>query len=244
MQTTDPAAAQQFYPRVTGWKVDTSYPTYAMWTVGDRPVGGCMELPAMAREQGAPPHWLGYISTPDVDATVTQAQSHGAQVLVAPKDEPDIGRWALLSDPQGAVFAPFKPLGEGMGGPPDTPAEGDFSWHELVTTDHEAAFGFYETLFGWQRMDTVDMGPMGTYLIYGTGGRQLGGMYKKPPDMPAPSHWLYYIHVPSADEAANRIKDAGGTILHGPADVPGGDRIALARDPQGAHFAVHSSKGA
>ncbi len=241
LQTTDPAAAQQFYPRVIGWQVDTSYPGYAMWKVGARPIGGCMELPEQARQHGAPPHWLGYISTPDVDATVAQAQGRGAQLLFGPRDEPDIGRWAVLSDPQGAVFAAFKPLGAGMTGAPDPPADGDFSWHELATTDHEAALAFYTELFGWDLMQTYDMGPMGTYLIYGTGGRQLGGMFRKPAEQPGPAYWLYYAHVPSADEAAARVTDAGGTIVLPPMEVPGGDRVAVAQDAQGAHFAVHST---
>ncbi len=240
--TTDPSGAQKFYPRVVGWTVDAeSYPQYAMWQTGGRGIGGVMDLPAEVRQGGAPPHWLAYISTPDTDASAADAQARGAKVLVGPTDIPEVGRWAILQDPQGAVFALFTPTAAPQQPPPEgPPGAGDFSWHELAANDNEAAFGFYAALFGWDRFETHDMGPMGTYIIYGAGGVPYGGMYNRPADMPAPPHWLPYVHVPSADEAAGRIKDAGGTVLHGPADVPGGDRIAMALDPQGAAFAVHA----
>ena len=238
--TTDPAGAADFYPRVTGWTVDQWRPTYKVWKAGDLMIGGAMELPAQARQEGAPPHWLAYVSTPDVDETVANAQGLGATLLVGPKDEPEVGRWAILNDPQGAMFAVYRPLNP-RDEPLGAPTPGEFSWHELVTTDHEAGMQFYATLFGWQRDEAHDMGPMGTYILFSVEGWQLGGMYNKPAEMPAPPHWMHYVKVASADEAAERIKQAGGQVIHGPMEVPGGDRVALAVDPQGAHFAVHSS---
>ena len=245
LMTTDVPAAKAFYPRVIGWDLQ-QFPMpgvdYSMWMNGDTPVGGLMELAQEARDMGAPPNWLGYISTPDVDATVAEAKRRGAQVLVGPVETPTVGRWAILRDPQGAVFAVFRAATPG-GGPPTDPAIGDFSWHELATTDLDAGFGFYSALFGWTLEADHDMGPMGIYRIFGSEGRQLGGMYLTPADMPAPSHWLPYTRVASADEAAGRVTDAHGTILHGPADVPGGDRIVMCADPQGAAFALHSTAG-
>jgi hypothetical protein len=69
-------------------------------------------------------------------------------------------------------------------------------------------------------------------------------MYTKQPDQPGPPHWLPYVLVASADRASEAAIRAGGRIVHGPVDVPGGDRIAMGRDPQGTAFALHSLKPA
>ena len=236
LRTTDDKTAQAFYTKVANWGT-TPMPgmeSYTMWTAGDQPLGGVMKMEA--REQ-APPHWIGYIYAPDVDATVKQAQSLGGGVIVPGTDIPNVGRFAILTDPQGAVFAIFS--GE-AGGTDGEPGVGQFSWHELMTTDYAAAFTFYQALFGWDKQAEHDMGEIGVYLIFARNGREMGGMFNKPAAMPAPPNWLQYIRVDSADAAAERVKANGGQILNGPMDVPGGDRIAQCMDPQGAAFAVHS----
>ncbi|HYK82291.1 MAG TPA: VOC family protein [Gemmatimonadales bacterium] len=240
LMVTDTDAATRFYPGITGWKVEQFEhdPTYRLWTTGGAPMGGLMRLTDEARRMGSPPSWLMYVGTPDVDATVRQATSLGARTYVAPKDIP-VGRFAVLADPQGAAFAVYKPT------PGPTRAEdaglGDFSWHELATTDWKAAWDFYRALFGWQHRESLDMGPAGTYWMFGHAGgeRTLGGMYTKTPDVPAP-RWLSYVRVPSADAAARAVVRLGGRVVNGPMDVPGGSRIAMCIDPQGAAFAVHS----
>ncbi len=242
LNTTDPAAAKLFYPRVTGWSVQP-FPgegmEYNVWMNGDKGVGGLVQLSEQARQMGAPPNWLGYISTPDLDATVAEARRRGATIFVT-EEVPNVGRWAIMADPQRAAFAAMTPYGPDAG--PLTPAQvGEFSWNELMAADHEAAFEFYSALFGWERMGTHDMGPMGTYILYGTEGVTLGGMFRKPAEMPAPPHWLYYIEVDSAEAAVGRIRDAGGQVLNGPMEVPGGNHIAQCLDPQGAAFAVDAA---
>jgi len=134
-----------------------------------------------------------------------------------------------------AAFTPLSPMPQS-----DTPQAGEFSWHELATTDPVAAFGFYEKLFGWQKMDAMDMGPSGVYQIFGWSGKSMGGVYRKPKEMAAPPNWLAYIHVLDTNKAVDKIKKAGGKVLNGPMEVPGGDLIAQGLDPQGAAFAVHS----
>ena len=128
-----------------------------------------MKLPEEALAQGARPLWLPYVQVPNVDASNDQAVGLGAKSLVAPADIPAIGRFAMLADPQGATFAIFKPEGDtpGHDGPPKP---GQFSWHELATTDYEAALGFYSELFGWTKVETMDMGEAGIYQMYGRGG--------------------------------------------------------------------------
>jgi len=230
LMTTDPQAAGAFYSKVLPWKTQPSgMPDYTLWVSGKTQTGGLMA------HSGAPPSWLVYIGTPDVDATAAAAERLGGKILKPPADIPGVGRFAVLADPQGAAFAVFKP---------NTPAGGDggsppgFSWHELATTDHQAALTFYAELFGWSRGPAHDMGPGGIYQLIEHGGTQIGGAYKLM-DASKPPHWLTYITVASVDKAAAAAKAAGGRVTQEPMEVPGGSRIAHILDPQGGAFAVH-----
>jgi predicted enzyme related to lactoylglutathione lyase len=238
-------AAVAFYTKLIGWGTtewDNDMGPYTIWMKGETPVGGAMALPEEARQAGAPPQWLAYISTPDTDATVAQVADLGGEVLMAPMSIPTVGRMAVMKDPQGASFACYTPetTPEVIDPAPD---KGDFSWHELMTTDWAAAFDFYSAVFGWEKKDALDMGEMGTYQMYGNSGndRPLGGMYNKPAEVPV-SNWLLYTIVGNVDEAAEQVKALGGTVLSGPMDVPGGsgDRVVQCLDDQGAAFALHS----
>ena len=245
MMSTDPDGAEDFYTKVVGWgtQVWNEGPKpYTMWTMGEQPVGGLMELPQEAVAQGAPPHWMPYISTPDTDATLEQAKRLGGSAMTEPMDIPAVGRFVVLADPQGAIFAIYTPESD-TPDEDDPPGVGRFSWHELLTTDYEEAFDFYSALFGWEKGTAMDMGEAGMYQMYGRNGGDLGGMYNLLPDVTVPPHWLLYVMVPDVDAAAETVTALGGKILNGPMDVPGGDRIVQCLDPQGAVFALHS-KGA
>jgi hypothetical protein len=241
LMTRDVDAAVAFYTRVIGWGTQPfPNPTmpYTMWTVGDVPMGGVMAMPPEAA--GAPPHWLAYIGSSDVDSTVQRAQTLGAGVHVEPRDIPDVGRFAVLSDPQGAAFAVYTPSLDP--GAEQDPGTGQFSWHELATTDYETARRFYFELFGWTTTQDFDMGPMGIYAMFGRDGREYGGMFNKPPEMPMPPNWLLYASVTDLDDAVERVTSGGGQLLNGPMEVPGGDRIAQCLDAQGAAFAMHEKR--
>jgi uncharacterized protein len=234
LMTTDPQAAAAFYSKVLPWKTQPSgMPDYTLWVAGKTQTAGLMAQPESARQSGAPPSWLLYIGTPNVDATAADAERLGGKVLKAPADIPTVGRFAVLSDPQGGAFAVFTPAGS----PAGTPAS-DFSWHELATSDRQAAMTFYSQLFGWTAGPAHDMGPAGIYQLIEHGGAQIGGFYKLM-DASKPPHWLTYIRVASADRAAAAAKAAGGQVINGPMEVPGGSRIAQILDPQGGAFAVH-----
>jgi predicted enzyme related to lactoylglutathione lyase len=242
LMTTDPDGASTFYSKVVGWKTEPSDhdPSYRMWRMGKRPTGGLMRIPDEARRMGAPAQWTPYVAVPDVDQTVQQAEAMGARVHVRRRDIPE-GRFAVLADPWGASFMVFTPsTTEAMGS--DEAALGDYSWHEHVSDDWRKAWDFYSKLFGWQHAESMEMGPGNTYWMFkrASGAPMLGGMYNRPADMQAPPHWLSYVRVASADTAAAAAQAAGGRVLHGPMEVPGGGRIAMLVDPQGAAFAVHS----
>jgi hypothetical protein len=247
LMTTDPRVAKDFYSRVVGWKPQafSQDPSYTVLTTKDGMMAGLMMLPAEAASMGAPPSWLVYVGVANVDDTVSQAEDMGAKTLKAPTNIPNVGRFAVLQDPQGAVFSVFTPAagsGETRDEQRRTPL-GDFSWHELITTDWSSGFAFYQKLFGWEKTESMDMGPgLGVYQMFGWGGKTVGGMFNKPKEMPAPPHWLPYALVPDVHEAAGLVTRLGGRVVNGPMEVPGGDWIVQFLDPQGALFALHSAK--
>jgi len=245
--TTDPKTAQTFYKAVIGWKTSSMEGgpmQYDFWLTGDTPdtmIGGLMAIPPGAAEMGTPPSWLAYIEVPDADATVDQAVKLGGKVLMPAKTVEQAGRFAVLQDPQGGVFAVITsamPLQ-----PENDPQPLEFSWHELTTSDQPAAIKFYEQLFGWEKKGEFDMGNMGIYYMFGRDRFTYGGMMQNRPQATG-TPWLHFIRVAdTADAAAERAKKAGGKVIMGAKEVPGGDRIAILSDPQGAMFAVHSKSG-
>ena len=82
------------------------------------------------------------------------------------------------------------------------------------------------------------MGAMGVYQLFEHGGMAVGGMCNTQGPSTPPS-WLSYVHVADSSRAVVAVKAAGGRLLHGPVEVPGGSWIALFMDPQGGAFAVH-----
>ena len=243
LMTTDTAAAQAFYTKVIGWGtrgMPGMEEEYTMWTAGEKPVGGLMTLAEEAKAMGAPPHWIAYVSVPDLQVAADRTSAMGGKVLVPPTEIPqDKGAFAILQDPQGAVFAAYSPkqASEDF----TEPGALEFSWHELMTTDYEAATAFYAEVCGWVKSDAMDMGEGNIYQMYKVAGMELamGGIFNKDPKMPMPPMWLYYVKVPDLDTALAAVTEHGGQVMNGPMEVPGGDRVAQCVDPQGAAFALH-----
>jgi len=240
LMTRDVPAAKTFYSKLTGWKTIPwpLDPGYTVCHADSGPVAGIMQIPADLPAE-FPPHWVQYIGTRDVDGIADAAVRAGGSLVKAPADMAGAGRYAVLKDPQGAAFAIIDPE-NARPEPEGPPALGNFSWHELATSDNEAAFAFYSGLFGWDAMTRMDMGPTGIYLVFGNDGVQRGGMYIKPADWPAPPNWMPYAHVPSVDASAANLESVGAKVLVEPMDVPGGSRISSLTDPSGAPFAIHS----
>jgi predicted enzyme related to lactoylglutathione lyase len=240
--TTDMKAAEKFYTTVVGWKLtpfEGGAQPYDMWLrQGDVRIGGVMTIP---EGMNFPPHWGMYIGVPSLEEGIAQVERLGGSGLSGVIDIPNVGRMRTMLDPQGAAFSLFEPK-PGPQPPEAEPQIGDGSWHELWTTDAEAAMTFYTTLFGWQRTETMDMGEMGKYYMFGA-KFPLGGMMNKNADMAqVPTHWGIYFRVPDVKAGAERVKANGGQILNGPMEVPGGDWIVNCMDPQGAAFSLHHKK--
>jgi predicted enzyme related to lactoylglutathione lyase len=240
--TSDVEGAIAFYTDVAGWtsqKWETG--DYTMWVASQGPLGGVTRLPDAAKQMGAPPYWQANVQVANVDKTVEEVKRLGGQVHVV-EDIPTVGRFAVIADPQGAVIAVFTPASDMQSH--DVAKPGEFSWHELYTTDYEAAFAFYQKIAGWERLGEFDMGAMGKYLLWGRGGKQLGGMMTMPPGMKTPDgrtvppSWMFYITTADLDAALGRAKARGARVINGPMEVPGGQRIVQLMDPQGAAFAL------
>jgi uncharacterized protein len=241
LMTSDMKAAESFYRTVVGWKTapfqGASQPYTMFNRGGDVPVGGVMTKPD---EVKAPPFWAMYIAVPKLEEAATHIKRLGGKAHTEVIEVPNVGRMQMMMDPQGAAFYIFEPA-PGEQRPEAAPEIGDASWHELMTTDAEAAMKFYQDVFGWQPSEAMDMGPMGKYQMFNRPHGMIGGMMNKPPEMAnVPPNWQIYFRVPDVHVAAERIKANGGQILNGPMEVPGGDWVVNAMDPQGAAFGLHT----
>ena len=239
LMTTDIECANAFYASVVGWGARNASlpgPAYTLFTIGESPVAGLVNVPGDARRTGATPHWIGYVGVDDVDAAVDRIKRLGGAVYVPPTDVPHVSRFSVVADPQMATLAlvtgqrSSRAQSAGLGAP------GRVGWHELLAADWEKAFAFYRELFGWQKADS-HVGAMGAYQGFSVGAETIGGMFTKPPTLPLP-FWLYYFNIDDIQAAAKRVEAGGGQILYGPTEVPGGAWIVHCTDPQGAIFAL------
>jgi uncharacterized protein len=234
--TSDVEAAKAFYTGLLGWEPeDNPVPgggVYSMMRVGGLEVCAIYEQ----REEAVPPAWLSYVTVASADETADRAREVGGSWMSEPFDVMDVGRMALLQDPQGAVFAAWEPrrsIGARLVNDP-----GAMSLNQLNAASPELAQRFYSELFGWEFREMSEDPP---YWGIFHGERMNGGMMPLPSGVDAPSHWLVYFTVEDLDAAAVKIGDSGGDVVVAPNEVPGG-RILVARDPQGAHFALFSGR--
>jgi predicted enzyme related to lactoylglutathione lyase len=243
--TPDAGTAEKFYRAVLGWGAqEAGMPDrrYTFVTVGDTPIGGLLEKPANSFPAGAKAGWLGYIGVRNADEFAKRVQQAGGVVHREPETIPDVGRFAVVADPQGAMFVLFQPH-DGLQHParrkPGSP--GSAAWHDLAAIDWQSDFAFYSDLFGWTKSDALDMGPNGVYQIFAVGSEAIGGMMTRMDPAERPG-WLFYFNVDEIHAAMARVKQHGGTIVHGPSVVPGGQQIAHCVDPQGGVFGIVGPK--
>ena len=242
--TTDVDAATRFYTGVGAQDSGVPGVTYTLLTAGGRPAVGLMDMPTEMRAAGLKPRWMGHVGVTDLESAAAALVKAGGVIHKPPTDIPTIGRFAAVADPQGAGFLLFQPDQSGPqngaqngadAAAPATP--GHVGWHELQCGDLEPAFAFYAGQFGWTKADRIDMGDFGPYQTFAADGVQIGGMMKKPSAVPLP-FWQFYFNIDDIDAAAARVRSAGGTINHGPTQVPNGSWVINAQDPEGASFAL------
>jgi predicted enzyme related to lactoylglutathione lyase len=252
LMTTDADGAKAFYDAVVGWSIagrSAEQPNgvdYRHIIRSDgQSNGGVLQLSAQMIAGGARPGWLGYLFVADVDASAAAIAGEGGQILMPPVSI-DVGRFAMVTDPQGVPFyimSPTPPPGmEGLKSDAyDRHVAQHVSWNELYTSDLEAAKAFYARHFDFEFNSSMPMGALGDYCFIDSGGQGIGAVMQKPPHAPV-AGWTYYIRVASIDAAKAVVEARGGTVTNGPMEVPGGDWIINGIDPQGAAFALVGQK--
>jgi uncharacterized protein len=109
LNTRDIEAAKPFYETIFGWQGDTAQMgdiEYTTWQLGEKPVGGMIAMSDQIPDQ-VPANWLAYFAVTDADATIEKAKGNGGNLMFGPTDVP-AGRFAVLADPQGAIFGVIK----------------------------------------------------------------------------------------------------------------------------------------
>lgn len=253
LMTTDANAAAAFYGEVVGWKIPPR-PSPEAQGMDYRSIvrkdggmaGGVLQISADMLAKGARPAWVGYLHVVDVDAAVKAIVADGGRALM-PKMTLPVGDMAMVADPMGAPFYVMRPVP-----PPDRPdaksdvfhptQAGHVRWNQLQSPDLPRALAFYAKHFGFEMRDVMPMGGLGDYHFINHGGVRLGGMMKVPSPA-APGGWQFYFGVPSAAAAKRAILAAGGKVVEDLHEVPGGDWVVIAVDPQGAPFGVVGPKG-
>ncbi|RBP17701.1 hypothetical protein DFR50_102193 [Roseiarcus fermentans] len=235
--SNDLPGSERFYAEAVGWTLTPNTMNdqrYTVLTAGAAGVAGLMPIPDHAR--GVPPMWMGYVAVDDVAATCDKVKAAGGAIHRGPTDIQNVGTFAIAADPDGAGFLLFR----GTGG--DAPAyeptsPGHVGWRELNAGDGEKAFAFYANLFGWTKTGSMPMGPSNVYQMFATRSGQEGAVFSKDAETPHP-FWRFYVNVEAIDAASARVTKAGGRIVNGPHEVPGGRWIVHALDPQNAAFAL------
>jgi uncharacterized protein len=235
LTTTDQAAAKQFYGALFGWEA-VDYPvgegvTYSMMQIDGKDVGAISPQPQQQADAGVPPVWNSYVSVESADATADAAQKLGATVHAPAFDVMDVGRMAVIQDPQGAFFMAWEP--KQHHGASLVNAPGALTWNELASTDPEASADFYRELFGW-KIEPFE--GMEGYLGLATSASQNGGIRAATEN--EPSYWLVYFGAEDADAGAAKASELGATTLV-QMDI-GVGKIAVLQDPQGAVFALYA----
>ncbi|MCP3730528.1 VOC family protein [Sphingomonas sp. MG17] len=250
LMTPDAQASRAFYEGVVGWKIDAESAMpgmeYRMIHAADGQAGGVMTLDADMLAGGARPCWLGYVGVDDVDTTVEQLKAAGGSVHLPPQDIPDVGRFAMVADPQGVPFYVMRGASDEDSNAYGRMATGHVSWNELQTSDDAASFTFYNGLFGWEKAGGMPM-PWGEYAFLRNkgAGDAMDAVWGAMMPREKPEHpvgWTFYFRVPDIEAAHARVKELGGTPLSDPMEVPGGERVFHATDPHGAVFGLVAPK--
>jgi predicted enzyme related to lactoylglutathione lyase len=244
LATTDDTGALSFYGALFGWEDEANEigPDwfYHMQKVQGQYACSIYRQGEEERSQNVPPHWNVYFTVANVEETMAEIARNGGSVVFGPMDVFEAGRMAMCQDPQGAHFAIWQPkmhIGATIIQEP-----GATFWHELLTTNRDAAIDFYVAALGVEQGTVMQPNQ---YAMLKAGGTEVAGVMQITPDMGEfPPHWTVYFGVDNADEAVAKAQSLGATVY-----VPGTDivpfegqppigRFAALGDPQGAAFSV------
>jgi len=230
LATSDAQAAKKFYSDLFGWQYDEvpmgGDPPYNIAKLEKGQVGAIYENKQVL------PSWLSYVCVTSADETAAKAKSLGANVTVEPFDVFDLGRMAVMTDPEGATFALWEPhthKGAGVAN-----EAGSFCWNELMAHDGEGERKFYTSLFGWTAKGSPE------YTEWHDGDKARGGFLemKEARFEGVPPFWNTYFMVNDVDASAAKAQSLGASLHHAPTDIPNVGRFAVLGDPQGASFSI------
>ncbi len=240
LATTDQQAAKKFYGGLFGWQAqDTPVGDgvfYSMMLLDGKPVAAIAPQPEQQAQAGVPPMWQCYITVQSADASAEQAGKLSAHVHAPPFDVMDVGRMAVIQDPQGAFFMLWEPkshIGAYL-----VNGHGQQSWNELASPDVDGSTEFYSALFGW-KIERVADSPMPYWTIQSAAGRANGGIRNPQPG--EPPNWSVYFGYDDVAAGIAKVEQLGGSKLIGPMPI-GPGTIAVVSDPQGASFTLYTGE--
>lgn len=233
----DTQRAASFYLQLTGWKTHSYLPKgsnlpYITWYDAQGPLGALLTLDEETRRRGNFPRWFANVMVEDIEAVIERALAGGATLQVAPAPMGTVGRWAILNDAMGARFALFQPKDPLFARNPLT--DGGFTWNEHRSSDPEAAFAFYRSLFGWEDFGRADSQNGESLQLFGMYGQILGGFGGLVPGVIDAPAWVYYAEVTSLHDSLALVAASGGQVCASPRRWLGAGNAALVLDPGGA----------
>jgi uncharacterized protein len=237
LMTDDVEGARRFYGELFAWswKGMEAGPDGTYWLASRdaKQVGGLMRKPAGVP---MPSSWSSYLLVDDVDAASARCTAAGGRVLRAPDDIPNVGRFAVIADPAGAVVQLFRGSGDGEP-PPGRPVAGTFCWETLVTPDLAGAIAFYGKLAGLGTGPT----PSGEGKVFLAGPVAVADLQQARPGGPA--YWATYVAVENAQASRDRAVKLGGKVIVPRIDIEKVGTVAIIADPTGAALGLFQPGG-
>jgi predicted enzyme related to lactoylglutathione lyase len=254
----DPDAAVEFYGGLFGWEMENVMPPesqvkYLVGRLRGRDVAAVASIPEGAPQRAT---WRTYFWVDSADEIASKVRDAGGDVVAEPVDvEPDAGRTAALTDPEGAEFRVWQARQNKGAQLVNEP--GSLNLNGLNTRDTKGAKSFYGSIFGWRTLAIAGGPELWTLPGFGeflerdnpdlrkqmaNAGAPTGfadvvaSINPIPDDQPdAPAHWSVTFAVADADATAAKATELGGRVIVPPFDAPW-VRMTVIGDPQGATF--------
>jgi len=232
--TGDVKKAADFYHKVFGWDIRNSQDEdFARASYQGSPLATLSRY-AEGEAPDGEARWLISISVGDVDAASAAAEEHGGKVLEGPLDLPDRGRYALVSDSQGALLMLLQ---TSSGDPADEPPmDNTWLWAELWSDDPAGSASFYQSVIGYKSKSFKDTS--GDEVLILGHGRTARASVVKIPWEGVESNWLPYMQVANVTSMTKRVLEYGGEVVIAPLVDSDGSRVAIVADPTGGVFAI------